>query len=238
MCVCVVEIASRKQQGVWWTAPPRSVSLLLHLPWTTARKFTTSFWVFFGMLLHGADSIKTSALARQRQRQSQRQQHSNNNGNDIDIDNDNETTTPTAKQNNSQTPPIRLYYHSMSMRVWVGVCVCVHVCTHSLRCWPCHIHLDASQSCHTTFYFTGISPSFAACFCCLSVAFQRTVRQANRQTPRPVRLRPLRPLDSYVYDSLFDILSQPQGRGWRRAGQCPRPVMPFDLLLRLFYEPQ
>lgn len=58
-----------------------------------------------------------------------------------------------------------------------------------------------------------------------------------------VNTPPTPPLDSYVYDSLFDILSQPQGRGCRRAGQgragqCPRPVMPFDLLLRLFYEPQ
>lgn len=57
----------------------------------------------------------------------------------------------------------------------------------------------------------------------------------GRQT---VNTPPTPPLDSYVYDSLFDILSQPQGRGCRRAGQCPRPVMPFDLLLRLFYEPQ
>lgn len=79
------------------------------------------------MLLYWADSIKTSALARQRQRLRQRQKHSNNN--DTDIDNDNETTTPTVKQNNSQTPPIRLYYHSISMRVCVSVCVymCAHI---------------------------------------------------------------------------------------------------------------
>lgn len=104
----------------------------------------------------------------------------------------------------------------------VCLTVCVSVCArgrvrtcvypHSLRCWPCHIHLDASQSCHTTFYFTRILPSFAACFCCLSVVFQRTVRQAPRPDPTVMYMTAFL---TFCHSHRAEVVA---GQG--RAGQC------------------
>lgn len=125
----------------------------------------------------------------------------------------------------------------MSMRV-VCECACVFICA--------HIHFVVGLVISISMAHKVVTPHFILLvfrhhlplvFVVFPSLFNALLGSQTVNTP------PTPPLDSYVYDSLFDILSQPQGRGCRRAGQgragqCPRPVMPFDLLLRLFYEPQ
>lgn len=104
----------------------------------------------------------------------------------------------------------------MSMRV-VCVSVCVFMCA--------HIHFVVGLVISISMAHKVVTPHFILLvfrhhlplvFVVFPSLFNALLGSQTVNTPP---LRPLRPLDSYVYDSLFDILSQPQGRGRRRAGQ-------------------
>jgi len=122
VCVCIAEIASRKQQGVWWaTSSPFALNNCQKVYNFFACLLL--FLVFFDTLPCRVDSIKTSTVAMAKAAATTATT----------------ATTTNDRKNNSQTPPIQLYYHRMNMGVYgyecvCGVCVCV-VCGVCVCVW-------------------------------------------------------------------------------------------------------